>query len=394
MKEQVIFGVDEITISLTNKNSHKVKIDPGQGSFSIGTKDISKGQFDAWVEEKDIINWNTFDGFYTLESWKHKDNCLNGDWPRFFEYSGNDKGFIEWSKKREIEDFTWIIQKDMVADFSNANISKLYLYENNNKFELSLGTSTYYLDLHGNLENYKINKCEKIPRISFYPTYDKNLPLYKLPKYENLKNASEIHIFVSPNDPPFDCTSLLQFANLKELFLIGNMTNLDALKDLKNLSHLRLYDMPNLSNMPKLSTWPNLNEFVAVNIEENAGKLLRKELNKIKKVKVMKFTAISKLRPNLWFKTNYGIPFSNWEKNEKKAMSAYKSCLSIVKKAKTEEDIKRAIIDFTEKINKIEDIETTERDDTYIALCNIMDNSPIEIDSKRWELWFDETREF
>lgn len=47
MKEQVMFGVDEITISLTNKNSNKVKIDPGQGSFSIGTKDISKGQFDV-----------------------------------------------------------------------------------------------------------------------------------------------------------------------------------------------------------------------------------------------------------------------------------------------------------------------------------------------------------
>ena len=40
----------EYIISLTGKDSHKVMLPVGQGSFSIGTKGISKGEYDVWVE--------------------------------------------------------------------------------------------------------------------------------------------------------------------------------------------------------------------------------------------------------------------------------------------------------------------------------------------------------
>lgn len=62
--------------------------------------------------------------------------------------------------------------------------------------------------------------------------------------------------------------------------------------------------------------------------------------------------------------------------------------------AVTEEDIKNAIIEFTNKINCLENIESVERDDTYKALCIIMKNSPIEIEHNKWYDWFDETRNF
>ena len=43
-------GDREYVISLTGKDSHKVMIPAGQGSFSIGTKGLSEGKYDVWVE--------------------------------------------------------------------------------------------------------------------------------------------------------------------------------------------------------------------------------------------------------------------------------------------------------------------------------------------------------
>ena len=115
----------------------------------------------------------------------------------------------------------------------------------------------------------------------------------------------------------------------------------------------------------------------------------------LKKEREFKFVSISKLRDPLWFETNYGIPFSEWEsKNEKKATSAYKICLKNIKKATTEEEIKNSLINFIEKINRLDNIETIERDDIYTAISIIMKNSPLKIETKKWESWFEQVREF
>lgn len=42
---------EQMYISLTGEKSHKVTIPLGQGSFSIGTKGVSKGNYDVWVEK-------------------------------------------------------------------------------------------------------------------------------------------------------------------------------------------------------------------------------------------------------------------------------------------------------------------------------------------------------
>ena len=65
-----------------------------------------------------------------------------------------------------------------------------------------------------------------------------------------------------------------------------------------------------------------------------------------------------------------------------------------VKDAQFEDDIKNAIIEFTNKMNCLENIESVERDDIYSALHIIMQNSPIEVDVFKWGEWFDETRDF
>lgn len=395
MNDKIMFGEKEITLSLTSKNSHKVVTEPGQGSFSIGAKSNFSKKYDAEIDEDSIINWEAFDGYYTLARWQEKNKYPYGDWPRFFYYNGNDTGFIKWSTKRKIEDFSWSPQKDMIVDFKNSNIYSLELYVKSNQINLSLGDKIKNLHLHGPLENFKIKKCGQVPMLWFYPEFEKDIVSYNLPSFKVLKNATEVNVSVSPLSAPFDCSSLLQFPNLKSLYLIGNLANLNSLKELKKIEKIGFWDAPNLQGLPKLNEWSNLKSIIAVNIEEKTGKLLKKELNELKKVKTLDYSTIEKLRTPLWFETNYGIPFSNWEEeNEKKATRAYKVCLKNIKKSKTEEEIKNEIVVFIKKINRLKNIETTEGDDVYTALQIFMKNSPIIIDSEKWELWFDETRDF
>lgn len=394
--KELWFNNKELTISLTGKDSHKAIIDSSQGSFSIGVKGRTNGHIDAWVNENDVINWDAFNEFYTPYCYYEcKDRYPFGDWPRFLIYYGNDTGFINWSIKRVIEDFYWFPTKNMDLDLTEANIYRLHIGIQDNKMKLTLGKNIYWLQLEGNLYNYKIKKCLKVTRLQFSPAYDEKVNSYILPEFKELKTATAVEINLSPLNQPFDCKSLLQFPNLKELYLIGHVINVEILKDFKNLEKIGIWDSPNLKGMPNLNTWKNLKEFIAINIDELAGRKFKEEIKILKKEREFKFVSISKLRDPLWFETNYGIPFSEWEsKNEKKATSAYKICLKNIKKATTEEEIKNSLINFIEKINRLDNIETIERDDIYTAISIIMKNSPLKIETKKWESWFEQVREF
>ncbi len=393
--EKILIFDKEVVLSLTGKDSHKFLFPSGQGSLSIGTIGNVNREYDLLVNEDDVIYWETFNGYYSVAGWKEKDRYPYGNMPRFFYYSGNDTGFIDWSSKREIEEFRWIPQKDMSVDFTNSKIYLLYIKTKEYYIDFSLGEQVSELHLCGHLDHYLIKNCKKVPRLYFEPEYDKNIESYKLPIFSVLKDAEEVQVTVSALSAPFDCSSLLQFPKLKKIYLNGNITNLEALKELEDLNTLGIWNAPNLSGMPKLTVWDHLSWFVASTIDEEVGKVLRKELSSLKKKRKFEFSYVGKLRSPLWFEQNYGIPFAYWEnKNGKKATSAYKKCLKEVKSSKTEEKIKKAIINFVEKINKLEDIESMERDDVYSSLCSIMKSSPIEIGTKKWETWFDKAREF
>lgn len=173
------------------------------------------------------------------------------------------------------------------------------------------------------------------------------------------------------------------------------MMNLSALAELNNLENIGLRYIPDLQDMPKLQIWNNLKSFIGYNIEETAGRTLRTELNKLKKEKTMGYSAVTKLRKRIWFVTEYGIPFSGWEeKVAKKATAAYKSCFNKIKKSESEYKVHEAVIEFVEKINRLRGIETTEREDVYTAISQLMENSSFKISRKKWTLWFDEVRDF
>lgn len=381
----------KLIISLTGEYSHEAIIEAGQGSFNIGVKGIDNDYVDVWVDKDDKINWDSFNNceeiFKPVISSSIK-------WPRFFSYTGNDIGFIEWSSKREIEDFTWKPQKEMKVDLTKANIHNLYI-KSDYKLFLSFGNEIDYLDLYGDPNNYVIEKCLKVPSLGFYPKKDKTIKLYSLPNYEYFKNAEEILIEVDPNGAPFDCKSLLQFPNLKLLHLIGNITNLSYLKELKHLNKLGFWNVPELSDLPNLNNWKELDKFVAMNIDENIGNRLKEELKDLKKQRKFEIASVTKLRNKLWFETEYGLPFSNWDSvKEKKANLIYKKCLKDIKNSTSENDIKNAIVNYTNSFNKMDDIETIERDDIYNGLCTLMKNSSINIEHDTWLNWFDEIRNF
>lgn len=385
----------EFIISLTGKDSHKVVISKGQGSFSIGTKGISEGKCDVWVEQDSVINWDAFNELYTGYGQENKDKFPYGDWPRWFYYSGNDMGFIAWSSKRKIEEFHWSPKTDRIVDLSNANISRLSIHTQNSKIQILAGEKTNFLTLSGTLENFDFIECSPIPYLSFCPYCLQEESSYQLPLYETLMQATCVTIHNSPAQVAFDCASLLQFPNLRFLNLEGNMTNLNALAQLKELEGMELRYIPNLQGIPKLASWNKLTHFICWNIEENAGKSFREELKKLKKERTMSFVSVSKLRKPIWFDTEYGIPFSGWEiKNAKAATKAYKSCFNKIKKSETESGIQEAIIEFVEKINCLKNIETAEREDVGTAMSQLIENAPFGIPEEKWMQWFDEARDF
>lgn len=388
---------NEYTISLTGVDSHKVVIPCGQGSFSIGTKGISTGKYDVWVEQDSVINWDAFNNLYTGYGAQNKEKHPYGDWPRWFYYSGNDTGFIEWSRKRYIEEFEWMPHTNVSVDFTGADIYRLFIGTKNAKVRLRLGEKTLYLRLSGTLENFDILECEMIPPLVFYPDCPKKEGApYRLPVFETLAQARFVDIHNAPDRAAFDCASLLQFQNLVSLHLWGNMTGLSALADLKNLESLELRYIPDLHGMPKLETWERLSGFMGWNIEESAGKAFRAELKTLKKQRTMAdYTGVSQLRKPIWFTTEYGLPFSGWEENNaKKAIKAYKKCYNQIKKAAAEDEVHAAIVEFVEKINRLDNIETTEREDAGTAVGQLVESAPLEIPDEKWMLWFDEAREF
>ncbi|MCP1994612.1 hypothetical protein [Flavobacterium sp. HSC-61S13] len=384
-----------ISISLTSTNSHLFKIPLGQGSFSIGFVGMDKKKFDVLVEENLTINWNAFDEFSTP---------AGGHWPRFFYYWGNDLSFVEWSKTRAIEEFSLHPNTPITVDLRNSKIRNFSIEATVHPIKLILDSpisdsrfGLMKLNLSGNLANFEIISNQANPFLSLAPFTDnrKTALAYKLPPLKNLETITSLDITVAPLGQPLDCESLLQFPNLKNLNVTGNMIHGDVLSDLLDLERLGIRYAPNLENFPSLNSWKNLKSFIGWNIDEITGKRLNTELKQLAKEKDLDYSSVSKLRSSIWFTTEYGIPFTNWEsKNAKIATKAYKTTGKEISKAKTENEVKTAITKLVELINTLPNIETVEREDTATAVNQLVETSKLEITVATANKWFDEVREF
>lgn len=385
-----------INLSLTGENSHQVCIPKGQGSLSIGTKGLSEGKYDIWVEDNCPIYWDAFNEFYIPASRGNPQRPPYGDWPRWFYYSGNDMGFIPWSSKRHIEDFSWMPQKGVCVDLAEANIHRFFLHIPKEPTKLRLGGTIRQLFLSGHLENLDIQAVVSLPSLQFGPfaSQEKQQP-YQLPVFDALKHVHGVSIHNEPMGQAFDCGSLLQFSEITWLSLWGNFTNLEALAEFKNLESLELRYVPDLTGMPGLAYWKNLRGFIGWNIEETAGKALRAELRQLSKEREFSYSSVSQLRKAVWFATEYGIPFSGWEsKKAKAATRAYKACLKEVRKAENEDGVREAIVRFVAALNQLPDLETIEREDAGTAVSQLVEAAELGISQETGQAWFDEARDF
>ncbi|UII27512.1 leucine-rich repeat domain-containing protein [Fulvivirga maritima] len=388
--------MEELIISLTDKDSHAIKREAGQGSLSLGPEHLKdKLDFDVIVGEHQNINWDCFNNLYTPHGQQNAHLYPNGDWPRWFYYYGNDSGFSFWSEKRKIEYFTWKPFKQVSVDFENSNINQLTIIAEEHPIKLKIGSGITTLVLDGNLKNLDIEKAGSLENIHFNPAIEESDASYRLPEFPAFKKSSSIHVTVKPVGQSFDCEQLLQFEYLKSLSLSGNMTNLHVLSKLPNLESLSLRYVPDLSDLPELNTWKFLKSFIGWNIEEGRGKVLRKELNKLSKEREMQYSSVSQLRKQIWFTTEYGIPFTAWEgKNAKLAVKVYKSTVKKLGKAKVVEEVKTLLIEFAKTFNELPQIETSEREDIAEAINQLRQVPSLEIDAKKAMGWFDEVRDY
>lgn len=384
----------KVQLSLTGENSHEIFIPLGQGSLAIGNIGMDKKDFDILVDEKLAINWDAFNTHYTGHGEQNKDRYPYGDWPRFFYYSGNDLGFIKWTEKRKTEDFSWTPQKSISADLTKVNIRNLSVQSKDLKIGLKLGKNIGKLSLSGSIEKFEIQSNDGVNSLTIYPKYsDDNF--YKLPEFNTLKEITSLSVSVNPLEQPIDCKSLLQFENLTHLNLSGSIINLDCLKNLNRLQSLGIRYAPNLEKLPSLKSWEHLTSFVAWNVEETKGKLLRSELRKLAKERELEYSSVSQLRKRIWFTTEYGIPFSGWIGREAKlAVKLYKSTVKKLNKAKTEQEVKTLLIEFSKAFNDFPQIDTTEREDIGEAINQLRQVPSIEIDAKKANKWFDEVRDY
>ena len=317
----------KLTLSLTGKDSHKVNITPGQGSFSIAPKTFGE-KADAYVDADTPIQWEVFNDFKVP---------AGGNWPRVMDYMGNDTRFIKWTEQREMESFDWTLMAPATVDFSKAKIEYLSVDNNDYPLDIKLGNKWLRgLSLEGNPHKITLEVAVPLKSISFRISTEKknNTPVF-LPEFEALKDITTINISTPVVGQPFDCGSLLQFEKLKTVRLDGNMCNMEALGKL-NLSGIEVRYCPDMTGLPPLSTWADFSYCIFWNVEEVRGKVLRKELKELEKTRELsEYASVSNLHPKSWFATEFNIPFASWEgKNGREAMKAYKETLKAVKKLK------------------------------------------------------------
>jgi len=168
------------------------------------------------------------------------------------------------------------------------------------------------------------------------------------------------------------------------------------LAELKELRTLAIRGCPDLAGMPDLDTWQQLGSFIASDIEARGGKVLRGQLDQLKKSgRMTERSTISQLREPIWFATEHGLPFAAWAgKPARLATRAYKQAAIAVARATSQDDVRSALITFVEVFNTVPDIGTIEREDVSDAVDRLAALAPAHATPEMAQAWFDSVRDF
>ncbi|SFB26811.1 hypothetical protein SAMN03159496_02667 [Rhizobium sp. NFR07] len=373
---------EAILLDLTGPRSHKLKMEAGKGSLSIGSKGAAR-KSDLLVAPDDVINWAVFDEMRTGSGY---------DWPRWVYYEGNDTSLFEWTRTRRTEDVTFRPLSDLEIDMRASMIGNLILEPGQHRLHVALPDGLRRLNIHGNpalLELSHPLDTDSLPSVNVEDEGD--FVLSDLAGAGYLSSVRELGIRRKVfGDEGFDCASLVEFQNLRSLSLHGKMRNLEVLAELP-LETLELRYVPDLTGLPELSTW-RLSQFTAWNVERDRGKALQ---GWVKANASEGDFSVSQLRDKAWFIEEYGLPFGAWHpKSEKAASKAYRLAAKVLAKADDKAAAEEAITQFVAVINGLPGIETSEREDADVAVNLLATTRPDLIAREDAQVWFDAARDF
>lgn len=366
------------TLALTGPDSHRLELKPGVGSCTLGPK----ADLDVAVDDR--LDWTAFDRFSTP---------AGSPWPRWIGYEGNDTGWVAWSQHRLIENFSWTPHAAQHLDASQAQIGHLSVTVRRAPLRLVLSPDTRF-SAAGDLSLLTPELAAQCPSLEFRPdtTRNREAPC-TLPPMPALAGASSVDVSIPPLRQPFDCSGLLQFPNLSRLVLAGSLTGLSALAKLPGLTTLQLRYVPDLSELPPLETWPDLSHLIVWNCDAQATKRIRSEARRSDRE--WSYCSITKPRTPEWFATEYGLPFSAWPtRSARVAVKAYRAAQTAIASADSEAQVQAAIHGFAHAINRLPNLETTEREDLADAVALLATETPQGNLRERAASWLEASLDF
>ena len=185
-------------------------------------------------------------------------------------------------------------------------------------------------------------------------------------------------------------------SRLKELRLWGapgNLKNFSSVREFRELTNFSTFDLFGFgaADIPTLEQMPCLNWFWMTSLPETAAKAAKQ----LWKGRPGVDLRITKPRKPEWLAQNLDNPFRGWDGAEhipataaKKAAGQYRKTRTLLMKLATQpsEDAQtqalEAVTVYTRTFNKMDFIETEERDEIYMALRGILDALP---DSALWK---------
>lgn len=369
--------METFVLSLTAPASHAVTIPAAQGTLSIGPAVPGAARPDVVVDPDEVLDWSTFDQFTVPSGYP---------WPRSVRYHGSDTSLFDWSVARQVERFDWTPTAALTVDASAADIVHLSVTLRDVTVSMTLPARVRTFTVSGavTLLQPDLAPAGTCPALFVYPSTRASrsagpLPLPPLPA---LRGTSSIYVGVKPMRQAFDCASLLQFPDLTEVRLFGQLTNLEVLERLTGLERLQVGDCPDLSGLPPLATWPDLRRFDASNIIRETGQDLRQQLKRHR----IPQASVTGLRTVEWFEKDYGLPFSAWPPTTaRRAIAAFRA-------AEAAGDPETGIREFVRAINGLPDLDTIQREDAAEAVAMLAARAKIDEDVALG--WFDDERDF
>ncbi|MFY3704175.1 hypothetical protein ACOTD8_11510 [Achromobacter dolens] len=380
-------------LGLTGPDSHVLVREAGRGDLVIGPAG-GDPKADLRVALDDLIHWPAFDPFATP---------AGSPWPRHLYYHGNDSGFLRWSERRPIEQFTWApaFADTRRIDARAADIQTLQIRLDAVAGHLDITVpGGLRLGLLGDLSRIAVTGATP-DMLSLHPALGRRASQapYGLPDLGMLRSVTTLALYGEPLAQPISLQGIERFAGLERLSLWGGFSDWDALARLPHLKSLEIRFAPDLAGLPPLDTWPLLERFIGFNVDDDAGKRLKAQLKAREKVRAWAdYTSVSKLRKPQWWQSEYGRPFSGWSgRMAKSANAAYDIALDALQGARDADAAQSAIQAFAGHFNGMKGIETAEREDIgeavwqFSQLARLAELGVTEAQALRW---FDAVRDY